>query len=254
VTDCGANCGTVQDIVGRVAGILNDDSAIGERTWPVGELVGHLNEGLCELLKLRPDAFIQSVTLPLSQGSRQKLPPGYASLVRVNTNLDTSASGALTEGAAVTEADGRYLSALKKKPCLSSTGHCAEPKPYAVSSYTRDGVNANTFTVSPPVPAGAGVSVDADVVVRPPRHTTVSVGECIGVPCEYEAALVNWMLHRAYAKETESQYANSQVDRYLKAWYENINAGYLQDSRQNSGFWAGQDLNRPSADPNFRQH
>lgn len=251
---CGANCGAVSDLIGRVSSILNDDAHVAGNTWPIGELVGHLNEGLCELLKLRPDVFVESVTLPLTAGGRQKLPPQYASLVRVNTNLDADASGGLTEGAAVTEADGRYLGALKKKPCLSGPGRCAEPKPYAVSSYTRDGINSSTFTVSPPVPVGVTAAVDADVVVRPVRHTTASTGECVGVPCEYEAALVNWMLHRAYAKEIESQYATQQVDRYLKAWYENINAGYLQDSRFTSGLWTGQDQKRPAADPNFRQH
>jgi hypothetical protein len=253
-TKCGQGCGSVKDIVARVSSILSDDSKVNERTWSIGELIGHLNEGLCELVKLRPDAFVQSVTLPLTQGSRQKLPCEYASLVKVNTNLSTDTGGTLTEGSSVTEADGRYLGALKKKPCLSSTSLCAEQKPYVVSSYTRDGLNTSTFVVSPPVPPGVSVSVDADVVVRPVRHTTAAVDECVGVPCEYEAALVNWMLHRAYAKETESQYANAQVDRYLKAWYENINAGYLQDSRFIGGYWTGTDQNRPSADPQFRQH
>ena len=251
-TPC-ATCSTVDDLIKRVSKILSDDGGVDDRTWTQGELVGHLNEALCELLKLRPDVFMERVDLPLKPGSRQQIPEGYAALVRIDTNQDADSSGALQEGAVISEADSRYAGALKKKLCLSSD-LCAEPRPYVVSSYTRDGISSQTFTVYPPVPQGASVVVSAQVVARPPRHTTAAMGACLGVPCEYEASVVDWILHRAYAKEIESQYAGAMVDRHRKAWFEGINAKYLQDSRFNSGFWAGLDQNNPAADPNFRQH
>jgi hypothetical protein len=251
---CAPGCSSAAELLARASAVLADDHQVVGRTWPQDELVGHLNEGLCALKALRPDEFADVVQMNLEPGAMQRLPPQYAAFIGLVSNTMSDEAGQTSEASAITESDLRFVAALRKKPCLGRD-LCEEgAAPYAVISYTRDPIVETVFTVSPPVPVGSRPQVSVRVVLKPKRFTTATLGDCLGVDCDFEAPLLDWVLMRAYSKETESQYAIAQVDRYRKAWYDAFNASYLQDSRFTGGYWTGQDLKRPAADPNFRQH
>lgn len=252
-------CTRVTDLLSRASSILADDAVGADRTWPRGELLSHLNEAMSELRKLRPDIFTRVETLTLSPGALQRLPDGLGAFVGLLGNVTVDETGFVAQGAPIAESDMHFGAALRRKPCLASPassleGASGDDRTYTIVSYVRDPQLETIFTVHPPVPIGLAPRVQAKVVARAPHYTSADLDACLGVEGEHQASLLDWILMRAYAKETESQYAGAQVERYRKAWYDAVNAGYLQDSRWNSGLWAGQDQKRPSADPNFRQH
>jgi len=249
-----APCPRASDLLARASAILSDNSVGADRTWPQGELLQHLNEALMELHKLRPDIFTQVVAMELRPGAAQVVPPGYSSFVGLLSNITVDETGFETASAPIVESDGHFAAALERKPCLSAPRGSAAAAPYTIASYSRDAEVSTSFVVSPPVPVGQAPQVRAKLVAWPPVFSPSTLGECLGVAAAYQASLLDWVLMRSYAKETDSQYAVAQVERYRKAWYDALNVAYLQDSRWNSGLWAGVDRKRPEADPNFRQH
>lgn len=249
MSDCKGRCGSVGTIVARAARILNDTSYV---RWSKADLVDYLNEALCEMHGLRPDAFARSVDLPLRAGSLQSLPPGYSALVEIVSNLATVGTD-IVEGTAVSEADARYAALARKKPCLASSICAADPSQATISSFSRDAIDPTQFTVYPPVPVGAGISVRATVIVRPLPFVATDWDACTGIECLFDAQLVNWIVYRAFSTDSESQTATNTSDKFIKAFYDAFQADYLQLQRFTSGQYAGMDIKRPGADPNFRQ-
>lgn len=255
---CTEGCSTIGQLAERVAGITND---LQFTRWSKATVIDYLNEGLCTVHGLRPDAFSGPVTLTLQPGALQTVPGEYSALVSVSGNVTTNAGGT-TEGGSVSEADATFATILKKKPCLSHVVAGCAPvpgapaqKPYEVASFTRDATNPRSFTVSPPVPYGQNPQVRATAISAPPRHKVEDFGACSGIrDCKYEASLVSWAVARCFQTDIESQFASTAADRHMKAFYDMFNTLYLQDQRFGSGLYAGQDQNRPNADPNFRQH
>lgn len=235
---CG--CTTVGSLVARARSILRDKKVQGrEQLWPDAVLTDYLNEGLALLQSLRPDSFVRTVTLTLSPGSYQTIPDDYDQLVEVMDNTD----GGVTPVSygPVSEADDNARNAIQDfncadEPCAKASG---DADAYRVSTFSRSGTDLRGFHVQPPVPAGQRPKVTARVVANPPCHYDVTA--CVGVPRKHEAALVDWMLHRAWSTDIESEFAFRSAAAAHDRFYLVVNSARLNEARFGSKYWLGRE-------------
>lgn len=75
---------TAAQVISRVRDLLQDSA--GTR-WPDPTLLRFLNDGLRDIVSLRPEALQNTVIAQLAEGVRQELPTGYRRFVRMPRNL-----------------------------------------------------------------------------------------------------------------------------------------------------------------------
>lgn len=217
---------TVDELIVRAARLLNDydeNTADGDYKhvrWPKSYLLDYLNEGLAQLSAHRPDAFTQQRRAQLKPGVVQTVPDDAVELVRVNANIENG-----QVGEAVHEHDRRFVSAVRGKRCLTTTG-CSAPgaAAYKVSSWAKDPINDRQFEVYPPVPPRTSAEVSMTVIARPRKFCRADYADEVGVRPEFEAALIAWMLYRAYSMDTESVSSLEAAQRHEKSFYTILNA------------------------------
>lgn len=183
---------SAQSIIRRVVETLQDNTSI---RWPVNELVRYLNDGQREVVLHRPDAMRTNVALPLVAGSRQSLPPNGTKLIEVVRNTAGSKR-------AVRQVNREILDA--QSPGWHNLTGVDE-----VLHFTYDPRDPTTFYVYPPA-AAAGASVDVVYAAMPtdiaePADGALysSVAGNISVPDIYGNVLQDYILNRAYTKDSE---------------------------------------------------
>jgi hypothetical protein len=186
---------TAADVMKRASTILQDDGAV---RWTAPELREYLNDGLTELVALKPNARTKTVTLAMVEGPKQELAPEYTMLSRVICNRITG--------------NARAIRALSKREIMDSQipgwqEHAVLPYSAAVTHVIHDLSDPRTFYVVPgnngtgqieavvgaipdPVPAPASNTMDIDAYVAE-----------VDVPAIYQNALVDYVLFRAFSKD-----------------------------------------------------
>lgn len=166
--------------------------------WTRTDLLAYLNEALCMLSIVRPNLFLGTQEIELTQGTVQTLPAGVKALYSIEGTIQKDGSLSTKRPS---KAD-LYLSRWFNDACASArtlqggTG-------YVVASYSVDANDKQTFKVEPPVPAAPPpVKVLARVLKAPGGLT--KDGDPLGVDCCYGSALIEWMLYRAYGVDDES--------------------------------------------------
>jgi hypothetical protein len=183
---------TAQSVIRRAAETIQDLSAV---RWSTAELVRYLNDGQREALMFRPDVFATSTTLTLVDGARQTLPSTAAKLLDVIRNAASASS--------------RKAVRIVNRQLLDSQvpdWHIAPPAVSAIH-YMYDPVNPREFYVYPP----ATVLTQLDVVVaqyptaiaEPGSGTYTAVSGNIGMPDILANALTDYVIARAYMKDSE---------------------------------------------------
>lgn len=234
-------CTTVGSLVTRASRILNDTEVAGRaKLWPNDALVDYLNEGLALLQSLRPDSFVETISMTLTPGSYQIVPDGVDQLVELLDNVD---SGSAISTGGITEADENARTAIQNYNCPPSDCGAtqANADAYRVQSFTRSGTDLRGFHVQPPVPAGESPEVTARVVMGPPCHEPAEMDTCVGVPRKHEAALVDWVLYRSWSTDIESEFAFRSAAAAHDRFYLVVNAARLNEARFGSKFWMGRD-------------
>lgn len=226
-----ACCTTVREIVDRAFTLLGDKE---REHWTVAQLVGYVNEALCEIQSYRPDAFAQTVELLLQPGRLQRLPNEYRRVVSIDFNG--------TDGPPINETSEDILRTFQGHGCQNAPRGC-----YEVMSWSRNPVDHSVFYVNPPVPAGSTHTVQATVAAYPPKHTPDNLDACLGVDCAYDAQVLDWVLARAYEVDIESEYAVRQAAMYRRNFYSALGIEYLQESRFESGNYLGRTEDGESA-------
>lgn len=240
-----ANCTTVRSIILRASRILNDDirENAGESDyvrWPRATLIDYLNEGLALLQSLRPDSFTDTVVLTLVAGTKQRLPDGMDKLLEVVSNVTTDAQGNDVLSDEVRQQEEEFSGVLLRYNCAAAS--CATTAIAAntkIKSYSLSSQDPRGFRVEPAVPEGATAKVCARVVREPRIFCPGDLDACIGVPRKHEAALVDWVLHRAWLSDIESAFARaSSVDAHNR-FYANVDSARLNEARHGSGYTGG---------------
>ena len=183
-----------RDVMRRVATTLQDQSNV---RWPTLELLDYLNDGLREIVTIKPNAASKTVVLELDEGTLQTLPPEYTVLSRVSRNMATLAVGA----GAIRRLDSRSI-------MDSQIPNWQDPAriPFAktVVHVIHDIADPNTFYVAPGndgtgmIEAVVGVIPEAIAAGGTDIDTYTAL---VSLPDIYLNALADYVTYRAYSKD-----------------------------------------------------
>lgn len=198
---------TAQSIIRRAVETLNDTTSV---RWPVAELVRYLNDGQREVGTYRPDALVSGATHTLNAGSRQTLPANGIKLLDIVRNDSTSQR-------AVRMTNRQILDA--QIPNWHNLTGATE-----ILHFIYDPRDPLVFYVYPPAAAsGAAVymiyaGTPAAITEPADGSTYANVSGNIGVPDIYANALVDYVLYRAYTKDTEYAGNASRATAHYQAF------------------------------------
>jgi hypothetical protein len=187
-----------QALIRRVVETLQDTTSI---RWPVAELVRYLNDGQREIIVHRPDAMVTNASVSLASGTKQSLPANGAKLIDVVRN---------------SAGNKRAI-----RMCAREILDAQSPGWHNLSGVTEivhfmfDPRDPKVFYVYPPA-AASGASVDLVYSALPTDIAEPAAGTDFGavtgnisVPDIYSNALQDYVLYRAYTKD--SQYAGNEA-------------------------------------------
>lgn len=176
----------VADIIDSVQTLLLDEDGV---RWPVGELVEWLNEAVRETIRYVPDAGIITDDLTLVTGSRQTLPTDGLRLVDVICNT--------TGGEAIRLMDRAVLDVYRPE-WRTETGTLVE-------GFTFDAADPKKFEVFP------GLDPLADItIVYQAIPAEVDIDGNLPIDDIYQASTANYIMARAYLKDSEDSSADIQ--------------------------------------------
>lgn len=182
---------SAQSVIRRCVETLQDNTSI---RWPVAELVRYLNDGQREVALYRPDSMGTSTTVTCVTGTKQSLPANGAKLIEVVRN-----SGASKKAVRLTNRE--ILDA--QLPGWHNVTPTSE-----VLHYMYDPRDPRVFYVYPPATASAQLDIvysayPLDITEPGDGSLHTAVTGNIGVPDIYTNALQDYILYRAYTKDSE---------------------------------------------------
>lgn len=182
------------DIVSAARIVLQDADAV---RWSNTELLGYLNEGQAAIVVLKPTAYVKVVPHQLVAGTRQPLPADGEQLIDVPRNMGTNGTTPgrvirITERAQLDAADPAWHTATADNVVVNYTYELNDPK---------------HFMVYPPQPTSGRGQVELVYGAVPPA---AALGEAIALADSYRGALLDYVLSRAYAKDSEHTAASGK--------------------------------------------
>lgn len=200
----------VVDLLSKAQTLLLDATAV---RWPLLELQGWLNDGYKELVNMRPDANAQTATFTCAAGYRQTIngvtPRAYR-LMDVVANKAAASS--------------------KKRVTLISRGSLDAVRPnwyndtatVEIEKYIFDPRLPKEFLVYPPAATTAQLEIVFAEVPEPHALTAVQLAnpataEVIRVDDIYANPLLDYVMYRAYSKDSEQQGNAQRAVAYYQA-------------------------------------
>ena len=182
---------SAQSVIRRCVETLQDPTSV---RWPVNELVRYLNDGQREVVLYRPDAMVTSALRTLTVGTRQTLPVGGSKLIEVVRNTGGTRR-------AVRMVNREILDA--QTPNWHNLTGTTE-----VLHYMYDPRDPTVFYVYPPAASGSSVDIvyaayPTDIVEPADGAQYTAVGGNISLPDIYGNVLQDYILYRAYTKDSE---------------------------------------------------
>jgi hypothetical protein len=181
-----------QSIIRRVVETLQDTTSV---RWPVAELVRYLNDGQREVVLYRPDSMVTNATVTLTAGAKQALPSNGSKLIDVIRN-----SAGNKRSVRMT---ARNILDTQTPSWYNLTGVTE------ILHYMYDPRDPKVFYVYPPA-ASTGASVDLVYSASPSDITEPADGAVfsavtgnISLPDIYANILADYIMYRAYTKDTE---------------------------------------------------
>lgn len=175
---------TGQSVVDR-ARILLNDTLLGAYRWADAELLKWLNDGQKFIVVVRPDVAATTESLTLVDGTKQTIPATGLRLLDVVRNTTTNK--------AVRYVDRHILD-------TSIPDWHAVRTSFAVTNWVYDNRVPLTFYVYPPAKAGAVL----EIVYSKMPVDLGSLASNISLPDIYSEPLLNYVMFRAYSKDTEN--------------------------------------------------
>lgn len=180
-----------QSVIRRCVETLQDPTSI---RWPVAELVRYLNDGQREVALYRPDSTGTSATMTCVVGTKQSLPANGAKLIEVVRNVTGTKKAVRLTNREILDA---------QTPGWHNLAGVGE-----VLHYMYDPRNPRVFYVYPPATASAQLDIvytayPQDVTEPADGSLYTAVVGNVGVPDIYTNALQDYILYRAYTKDSE---------------------------------------------------
>lgn len=187
---------SAQSIIQRCVITLQDTTSI---RWPVDELVRYLNDAQREVVVYRPDATVTNATVNLVAGTRQTLPSGGAKLLEIIRNNSSASKRAVR---------------MVNREILDAQipGWHALTGALEVVHFMYDPRDPLVYYVYPPAAVSGEDNARLDIVYSkyPTDVTVPSAGATytdvtgnIALPDIYANALADYILFRAYSKDSE---------------------------------------------------
>jgi hypothetical protein len=181
-----------QSIIRRVVETMQDNTSV---RWPVAELVRYLNDGQREVVLYRPDSMVTNATVALVAGAKQAVPTNGSKLIDVIRNTaGTKRSVRMTM---------RNILDTQSPNWYNLTGVTE------ILHYMYDARDPKVFYVYPPA-ASTGASVEIVYSAYPTDITEPADGALytavtgnISLPDIYGNVLADYILYRAYTKDSE---------------------------------------------------
>lgn len=212
---------TAQTIINRAATVLEDTSNV---TWTRAELLGWLNEAQSQVVAFKPSANTVRQNLSLAAGTLQSLPASATVLMDIPRNVG---------GPAVRPVSRELLDA---GPYDWHTAKAAA----VVKNYVYNDDEGSVFYVFPPNTGSGNVVV---VFAAVPSQIT-SEAQAIEIEDGYQAALLNYVLYRAYSKDTDYVETAQKAAAYYGAFKDALQGKSVGDGEAS----ANQALGTASAD------
>lgn len=183
---------TAQSVIRRVVETLQDPTSV---RWSAGELVRYLNDGQREIATTRPDSTAVTASMTLAAGAKQALPAAGAKLIKVVRNTSGTKR-------AVRQTNRNILDA--QLPSWYNQTGVTE-----IVHYMYEAQEPRVFYVYPPA-ASSGASIElvysaypADITEPGSNTTYTDVTGNISVADQFANALADYVLYRAFAKDSE---------------------------------------------------
>lgn len=197
-------------VMKRASTVLQDDGAV---RWTAPEMRDYLNDGLRELVALKPNAKTATVEIPLDLGAKQALPAAYTMLCDVIGNRIAGNAKAIRMLASRKIIDAQIpgwqdSAVLPFSDAVTHVFHdLRDPRTfYVVPGNTGDGIiDAVVGTIPSPVPAPASDVLDVD-----------SYTSDVDVPDIYQNALIDYVLYRAFSKDSAAPGAAARASAHLE--------------------------------------
>jgi hypothetical protein len=182
---------TLTEIIGSAKKTLQETTASGTR-WLNSELVSYLNDSYRDIVRINPDANAVNESFTCVAGTRQRIPASGLRLLNVTRNIAPSSR-------AITMVDRRSLDATN--PFWHDT---VVDDSVGVEQFSYDSLDPKTFYLSP----GAKDTTQIELVYSavPTGHTISGEtipGEVFKLDDIYVPAAINYVLYKAYAKDSE---------------------------------------------------
>lgn len=186
-----------QSIIRRVVETLQDNTSV---RWPVSELVRYLNDGQREIVMYRPDAMVTNASVTLVAGTKQSLPSNGTKLIEVVRNSGASQRSVRMINREILDA---------QSPGWHDINGSTE-----ILHFMYDPRDPRVFYVYPPASVGdeetPGAELDIVYAALPTDITEPAAGSTfsavtgnISVPDIYGNVLQDYILYRAYTKDSE---------------------------------------------------
>lgn len=212
-----------KDVLSKASTLILDDTNV---RWPIAELRLWLNDALREIALIKPTAYSSSVVLALSQGTYQKLPDTYSFILRVTRNLKSAVDSPRLGSNTIRVVDRRILDAQ------NPNWHNSLVVKYAkiVKNICFDQDEPGAFYV---YPGNDGTGFIEATVVRVPTPVPLptldatsiaSYDFTVDVQDIYGNALVDYILYRAYSKDSQYSGSTSRASVYYGAFVNAIGA------------------------------
>lgn len=192
------------EIMDRAALLLADTA--GER-WTRQMLLDFVNDGVRQVVLVRPDASIKVESVQLAPGSRQALPAGGFRLLAVLRNMGADGQ---SPGHAVRLVERAALDAAAR------AWHGSQPAT-SVAEYLYDLRQPGVYHVYPPAPQTPPVFVEIAYSASPDKLAGES--EAVGLDEVYGGPVLDWVLYRAFHADTESGSGRARAEHHFEAFY-----------------------------------
>lgn len=184
---------SAQSIVRRVVDTLQDTTSV---RWPIPELVRYLNDGQREVILYRPDASIKNVSMVCVNGPKQSLPADGAKLIDVIRN------SALGSNNSAIRLVAREILDTQIPNWYGLAGE------ESVVHYTYDPRDPKVFYVYPPALDTSEIDIayssyPTDITEPADGSTYSDVTGNLDLPDIYGNIVIDYMLYRAYTKDSE---------------------------------------------------
>jgi len=201
----------VSDIISRAQAVLNDDNV----HWPEAtDLLGWANEAIEEIIKVKPDVYTTEASLSLSAGVRQSLTSGHFRILEVLGNNTAS------------HKDVPVLTARETMDVYKPDWRSATQQE-EVEVVVYDENVPGSFDVYPPNDGNGALML---VTSAPPTKLT-DVGDTFPLSDFYAGTTVNYLLYRAFAKDSDAVKYFERSQQAYKAFLSDLGRTELVEEK-----------------------